>query len=70
MEVADKSRVPVWRKELLTVKETAQLFSLGENLLRELASQDRNGEYVLRVGRKVLFKKKRFKEYLNEEYSV
>ncbi|WP_305180547.1 excisionase [Ileibacterium valens] len=63
------NEIPIWEKELLTVTEASQLFNIGQNRLRLLASEDQ-GDLVLRVGVKILFKRDRLKEYLTTEYSI
>ncbi|MEY8380665.1 excisionase [Ileibacterium valens] len=61
--------VPIWHKELLSVLEASALFNIGQNRLRLLASED-DGELVLRVGQRILFKKDKLKKYLTDEYSI
>lgn len=34
------NEIPIWEKELLTVTEASQLFNIGQNRLRLLASED------------------------------
>lgn len=58
--------VPVWERYLLTVKEAAAYFTIGENCLRDLINED-NCDFVLFRGKKALIKRKKFEEFLDEQ---
>ena len=59
----EKRLVPVWEKELLSVKEAAAYFGIGENKLRELTDNP-DCQSVLWVGSKRLIKREKMKKYL------
>ena len=61
----EKRLVPVWEKELLSVKEAAAYFGIGENKLRELTDNP-DCQSVLWVGSKRLIKREKMKEYLSD----
>jgi len=58
--------VPIWERYLLTVKEAAVYFTIGENCLRDLINED-NCDFVLFRGKKALIKRKKFEEFLDEQ---
>ena len=53
----------------LTVEETAALYNIGENKLRELTDKD-NCNFVLYVGRKRLIKRKQFDDFIGKAFSI
>ena len=61
----EKRLVPVWEKELLSVKEAAAYFGIGENKLREI-TDDSECQSVLWVGSKRLIKREKMKKYLSD----
>lgn len=61
--------VPTNLKILLTVKEAAELFNIGESKLRELTDA-KDCKFVLWNGSKRLIKRKVFEEYLLSQYSI
>lgn len=61
----EKCLVPVWEKELLSVKEAAAYFGIGENKLRELTDNP-DCQSVLWVGSKRLIKREKMKKYLTD----
>lgn len=66
MENRKTGSVPVWEKYLLTVKEAAEYFSIGENMIRELIG-DEICDFVLFRGKKALIKRKRFEEFIDSQ---
>ena len=66
MEAEDRKLiVPIWEKELLSVKEVAAYFGIGENKLRELTDNP-DCQSVLWVGSKRLIKREKMKKYLSD----
>ena len=61
----EKCLVLVWEKELLSVKEAAAYFGIGENKLRELTDNP-DCQSVLWVGSKRLIKREKMKKYLSD----
>lgn len=65
----EKRLVPVWEKELLSVKEAAAYFGIGENKIREM-TDGQMCKYVLWVGNKRLIKRRMFQQVLEQQYSI
>ena len=61
--------VPLCEKWLLSVPEAAAYFGIGQNRISELALQD-GCKFVVFVGAKKLIKRKKFEEFLNEQYAI
>ena len=61
--------VPLHEKFLLSVVEAAAYFGIGQNRISELALQD-GCKFVVFVGNKKLIKRKKFEEFLDEQYAI
>lgn len=60
---ANENRVPISEKTVLTVQECSALTGIGQNTL-DLALNDPNCPFVLRIGRKRMIIRKLFDEYI------
>lgn len=56
--------VPVWEKACMTVEEAAVYSNIGVHKLRE-KMHERDCEFALKVGAKMLVKKRQFLDYLD-----
>lgn len=56
-------------KPILTIKEAALYFNIGENKLRTMCDA-KEADYVIYNGVKRLIKKKRFEAYLERAFSI
>lgn len=61
--------VPIWKKTTLTLNEASAYSGVGINKLRELSDRP-DCEFVLWVGKKRLFKRKKLDEYLENNFSI
>lgn len=61
--------VPIWEKSNLTVEEAAAYSGIGINRIKDL-SNDEKCPFVLWVGKKRLIKRKRFDDYIENQYSI
>ena len=59
-------QVPVWEKYAMTVEEASQYFSVGQNKIRQLAQQDRFGNWYMMNGNRLLIKKKQFEKMMDK----
>lgn len=57
--------IPFWKKYALSIEEAAQYFSIGENKMRRLVSENSFESWVLRNGKRTLIKKAQFEKYLD-----
>ena len=70
MKYEDKIRiVPVWEKAMLSLEEAIAYTGIGRDKLCELADQE-NCEFVLWLGNKRLFKRKKLDEFIEKTYSI
>ena len=62
--------VPIWEKFNLTISEASEYFNLGEKKMRYLADSYNDYGFVLQNGTKILIKRKKFEEFINETNAV
>lgn len=61
--------VPLCEKWLLSIEEAAAYFGVGQNRLAKLASQD-GCKFVVFVENTKRIKRKKFEEFLDEQYAI
>lgn len=61
--------VPIWEKVTLTLSEAMVYSGIGKHKLRELTDRP-DCEFVLWIGKKRLIKRKKFDEYLENNFSI
>lgn len=62
----DKEKTPTWQKFNLSTEEAADYFNIGENKLRKFAKEHRDEDCLLWCGNRLLFKRKKFEEYIEK----
>lgn len=68
----DANNVPVWEKFLLTIKEAAQYFNIGENKLYRIVNEHCGSEcrFVVQNGSRTMINRRKFEEFLNNSSSI
>ena len=61
-----KTRVQVKDKFCLTIDEASEYFNIGEKKLRQIVAYNINSGFVIQNGVKILIKRRRFEDYLEE----
>lgn len=61
--------VPLWMKTTLTLEEANAYSGISVNKLIDL-SNDPDCNFIMWVGRKRLFKRKRLEEFIERSYSI
>lgn len=61
--------VPIWEKSNLTIDEAAAYTNIGANKLRELSERE-SCDFVIWVGNKRLFRRKKLDDYLDNIKSL
>ena len=64
-----KREVPIWERTLLTVNQAADLTGIGTTRLRHIAATPRT-DLVVWVGSRMMFKRKKLEEYLENTVSI
>lgn len=60
--------IPLGEKYSLTIPEASQYFNIGQDKLRRVLKD--NPEFVMMNGVKVLVKRKKFEEHLDDIFSI
>lgn len=70
MKYEDKlALVPLWQKSTLSLEEATAYSGLGRDKLIELADNP-NCDFIIWVGRKRLFKRKKLDEFIEKAFSI
>lgn len=62
--------IPIFEKVALTIEEAAEFSNIGRNTLRMLAKTPEFSNVVLRVGNKILIKRRPFEDYLHQAQRI
>lgn len=62
----EKICVPVYTKYALTTEEASAYFNLGINHLRVIANEHYDSDFILMNGKRILFKRKKFEDFLDK----
>ena len=58
--------IPYWEKYMLTLREAAEYFHIGEKKMRQIVDENMDAQFLLENGNRIMIKKKLFEEYLND----
>ena len=59
------NEVPYWEKYMLTLREAAEYFHIGEKKMRQIVDDNLDANYLLESGNRITIKHKRYEEYLD-----
>ena len=59
------TEIPYWEKYMLTLREAAEYFHIGEKKIRQLVDENMDAKFLLENGNRVMIKRKLFEEYLD-----
>ena len=69
-ETRMKFEVPIWERYSLTINEASCYFHIGDRKIREIVEDDPRADYLIRVGNRVMIKRKRFEQFLDRQEAV
>lgn len=58
--------IPVWKRYTLTIVEAANYYHIGENKLRMIVDEHPEADFIIINGNRILIKRQRFEEYLDQ----
>ena len=58
--------IPYWEKYMLTLREAAEYFHIGEKKMRQIVDDNKDAKFLLENGNRVMIKRKLFEEYLDK----
>ncbi len=59
------TNIPYWEKYMLTLREAAEYFHIGEKKLRQIVEENMDASFILTSGNRIMIKRKRFEEFLD-----
>ena len=59
------TNIPYWEKYMLTLREAAEYFHIGEKKLRQIVDENMDASFILTSGNRIMIKRKRFEEFLD-----
>lgn len=62
--------IPVWHRYMLTITEAAEYYHIGENKLRSIIESHPHETFYVMNGNRVLIKRTKFEEYLDQATTV
>ena len=62
--------IPYWQKYMLTIREAAEYFHIGEKKMRQIIDENMDAEFLLANGNRVMIKRKLFEDYLNTATTI
>ena len=65
-----ENSVPLWHKYGLTITEASEYFGIGEKKLRLMVQENSSADFLLNNGVKVLIKRAKFEQFLDETSSI
>lgn len=57
--------IPYREKYMLTLREAAEYFHIGEKKLRQIVDENMDADFLLTSGNRIMIKRKRFEEFLD-----
>jgi hypothetical protein len=70
MNNENQHSLSICQKYNLTVAEASDYFGIGEKKLRQIVDQNPTADYVLYNGVKILIKRRKFEEFIDETNSI
>lgn len=67
---AKQTDVQIKDKFCLSISEASKYFNIGEKKLRQLVAENLDSGFVIQNGVKILIKRARFEEFLNDVSSI
>lgn len=59
------NEIPYWEKYMLTRREAAEYFHVGEKKMRQIVDDNLDANFLLKSGNRIMIKRKLFEEYLD-----
>ena len=59
------NEIPYWEKYMLTLREAAEYFHIGEKKMRQIVDENLDANFLLESGNRIMIKRKLFEEYLD-----
>lgn len=60
------NEIPYWEKYMLTLREAAEYFHIGEKKMRQIVDDNLDANFLLESGNRIMIKRRLFEEYLDK----
>ena len=57
--------IPYWEKYMLTMREAAEYFHIGEKKMRQIVDDNMDANFLLENGNRIMIKRKLFEKFLD-----
>lgn len=58
------TNIPYWEKYMLTLREAAEYFHIGEKKMRQIVEENMDANFLLTSRNRIMIKRKLFEEFL------
>lgn len=62
--------IPYWERYMLTIREAAEYFHIGEKKLRQIVEENPDADYIIRNGNRAMIKRRSFERFLDAARDV
>ena len=59
------TNIPYWEKYMLTLREAAEYFHIGEKKMRQIVEENMDADFLLTSGNRIMIKRKLFEKFLD-----
>ena len=59
------NEIPYWEKYMLTLREAAEYFHIGEKKMRQIVDDNLDANFLLESGNRIMIKRRLLEEYLD-----
>jgi hypothetical protein len=59
------NEIPYWEKYMLTLREAAEYFHIGEKKMRQIVDDNMDANFLLESGNRIMIKRRLFEEHLD-----
>ena len=59
------NEIPYWEKYMLTLREAAEYFHIGEKKMRQIVDDNLDANFLLESGNRIMIKRRLFEQYLD-----
>ena len=63
-------QIQYWERYLLTIREAAEYFHIGEKKLRQIVEENSTADFIIMNGNRAMIKRKVFEQYLDQATAV
>ena len=62
--------IPFWERYMLTIREAAEYFHIGEKKMRHIVEEYEGADFIIMNGNRAMIKRKNFEKFLDTATAV